>query len=265
MNKIVSDSTFHGELVNYYEKFFIESRSVDINQEVKYIFNKVQKYFSPINSILDVGCGTGYHAELFSKYCNRILGLDISQDMIGYAIKHHKRPNIEYLCKDVQSFHSNINFDVALALSHVVGYQLDNNSLEEMLIAINKSLVEGGILFLNFYYEPAIYTNKLKAQYKEVHTENEIINRFSNADLISYENALLLKYIYLIEKDPNKKEEPSIIKITEKMRFYTKLEMDFYLDKAGFEPINYWDYMQEGNVSGIDWNVCVLARKVKPA
>lgn len=50
----------------------------------------------PINNktILDNACGTGYGTYYLSKYCKKIIGIDISQEAVSYATRKFKDMNI---------------------------------------------------------------------------------------------------------------------------------------------------------------------------
>ena len=41
-----------------------------------------------IESVLDIGCGTGHHAEFFSGYAKKVLAIDPSGEAIDYARKN---------------------------------------------------------------------------------------------------------------------------------------------------------------------------------
>lgn len=262
MKKIILRNSFEGEFINYYEKFFIHSRENQVKQEISYIRKCLKNHSSGVNQLLDVGCGTGYHADKLSGYFTEIAGLDISKDMITYADKMHKQPNLGFSCQDIRNYKSPILYDAAIALSHVIGYQLENSEVEEMLTCINKSLKCKGILLFNFYYAPAIFKNGLAAKIKTVCDDETEITRYSNATLITEENALSLDYIYFIEDTRTEDSGLFKINIHEKMRYFSKLEMDYFLQKAGFLPLHYYNHLTENSLDSGNWNACIIAEKI---
>jgi SAM-dependent methyltransferase len=46
--------------------------------------------------VVDAACGSGYGTELIADKAAQVIGLDISDHALHYAIRHHKRTNIEY-------------------------------------------------------------------------------------------------------------------------------------------------------------------------
>lgn len=80
-------SSFEGELVEYYDMFFLKN---DVSGEVQYIKRLAEEFTDSKRDkvkLLDVGCGTGAHAYEFGRYFDNVLGVDISKDMIAYAKK----------------------------------------------------------------------------------------------------------------------------------------------------------------------------------
>ena len=50
--------------------------------------------------VLDVGCGEGYGTFYLSRYCQKIIGIDISKHTIGYAKNDYRNVNLEFLIAD---------------------------------------------------------------------------------------------------------------------------------------------------------------------
>lgn len=78
-------------------------------------------------TILDLGCGTGQ----FSKYCiengaSKVLGIDISRNMIEQANKENQHKEIDYICTPIEDFElQNKKFDIiisSLAIHYIEDY-----------------------------------------------------------------------------------------------------------------------------------------------
>ena len=63
------------------------------NYEVKRILGNTKNA-----KILDIGCGTGHHVNLFDKYDNDVVGIDISPEMIKQAQKNY--PKLDFKLAD---------------------------------------------------------------------------------------------------------------------------------------------------------------------
>ncbi len=253
------NSSFEGDLVKYYDLFFLQGR---VSEEVQYIQGLLDTYGknNAHDAFIDIGGGVGAHAVEFSKYYKHVMLLDISNDMVEYAKNYYYRDNISYLCCDVCSFRQDKKYNIATALSHVIGYQLNNLSVEKMLININHLLEKDGLFFFNFYNEPALFDGKLKSRVQKVTSNNVEITRFSNAAIAADTNCLDLDYYYIIEQFGS---EPLSIEIHEKMRYFTKLELEYYLNKNGFETIRFVNYLTDNPLTSDTWNAGVLVKKVR--
>lgn len=252
-------SSFEGGIVGYYDLFYGGNFENEFNY-IKKIINWVDcSILLQPGDCLDAGCGTGALTQKFSSFFNKITAMDISKDMLEYAKRFHFAHNICYIHEDIRKFNTKSKNDIAFALAHVIGYQLDNDSVEKMLMNINKSLKNNGIFLFNFYNEPALLQGKLESRYKKVQDNTAIISRFSNASIYAEDNVLLLDYYYIIESSGNPLD---CFEIHEKMRYFTVKEMEYYLSKTGFEIIKTFKYGTQDMLSSQEWNAGMVVRKI---
>lgn len=258
MNQLIS--SFEGGIVSYYDLFFGEK----IEEEFNYIKEMINCVDDSILSkkkgkCLDVGCGTGAFAQKISFFFDKVTAVDISGDMLEYAQKYHRADNICYMHEDIRKFKTESQNDMAVALAHVIGYQLDNDSVEKMLINVNRSLKTNGLFLFNFYNEPALFQGKLEARYRKVQNHSTVVSRFSNASICAEDNVLLLDYYYIVESPG---DSPDCFEIHEKMRYFTVKEMEYYLNKTGFKNIKTFRYGTRNMLSSKEWNAGMIVRKV---
>lgn len=55
------------------------------------------------DTVLDLGCGTGYGTGILSEVAKFVTGIDMDKDNILSAVNDHKRENNEFLCMDLES------------------------------------------------------------------------------------------------------------------------------------------------------------------
>ncbi|QGH35318.1 methyltransferase domain-containing protein [Gracilibacillus salitolerans] len=93
-------------------------------------------------TILDLGCGTGQ----FAKYCiengaSKVIGVDISRNMIGQAKKENGDKKIEYICTPIEDLElHNQKFDLIIS-SLAVHYIEDYTKL---IVKVRSLLHENG-------------------------------------------------------------------------------------------------------------------------
>jgi len=60
---------------------------------------------------LDIGCGTGIVAQALANYFGKVVGIDISNEMLSIARNKRTAPNIEYLEMDAETVYPGTKYD----------------------------------------------------------------------------------------------------------------------------------------------------------
>ena len=97
-------------------------------------------------SILDVACGTGYYTrELRQRGAARVVGVDLSEDMISAARSREDEQQIgvEYVVADAGSLRHLGDFDVVTGI-HLLHYATSPEHLKRMCQSISSNLKPGG-------------------------------------------------------------------------------------------------------------------------
>ena len=82
-----------------YSKFYnLLYKDKNYQQEVDYVYKLINENGKKVKSILDLGCGTGIHAEMLYEKGYDICGVDLSEEMLNEARESAKisNKNIEY-------------------------------------------------------------------------------------------------------------------------------------------------------------------------
>lgn len=106
--------------------------------------NAILSYLSPSSHIVDIGCGTGFSADYFSKKGMVVEGIDLSSKMIEIA--QNKHPSINFSVADMIEFKPPQKVDAVYA-----GYSMfhfDQPDFEKTLKNIKSYLKQGGIFAL---------------------------------------------------------------------------------------------------------------------
>ena len=74
-----------GDLYSKYYDLLYEDKNY--SGEVEYIDFLIKKNCQNAKTLLDMGCGTGKHAELLCEKGYKVHGIDLSQDMLKIANK----------------------------------------------------------------------------------------------------------------------------------------------------------------------------------
>jgi SAM-dependent methyltransferase len=111
-----------------------------------------------IESVLDVGCGTGHHAQLFSGYVKKVIAVDPSGETIEYARNNViKSPNIILLKEGFERLDRipGGKFGLITSLGNTLPILGNRRKVKQALKTIKNMLTGNGLAivqFLNFNY-----------------------------------------------------------------------------------------------------------------
>lgn len=242
----------------YYDLLY---RDKNYQEEVSYVDGLIKKYSSKkVETLLDIGCGTGTHAGYFAELDYKISGIDISPEMIEIA-KKKNIPNSNFSVGDGIKFNLEKKFDTVLTLFHVIDYYLSNKDLENALKSAKAHLKAGGLFIFDVWYGPCVLSDLPKLRAKEFNDEESQIIRLAIPDLYPNENRVDVNYeITILDK---KTRAHNTVKETHKVRFFFKPEIENLLERNGFELLTSEEWLT-GNKPGIDtFSVCFVGRLLK--
>jgi ubiquinone/menaquinone biosynthesis C-methylase UbiE len=128
------------------------STGKDYRAEAAKVHQLIQKYKRSKGSrLLDIGCGTGVHADLLSKHY-QVEGLDIDPKMLAVARK--KYPQIRFQQGDMVNFELGRKFDIIVCLFSAIGYVKTKPRLQRTIRNMRQHLLPGGVLLVEPWFTP---------------------------------------------------------------------------------------------------------------
>lgn len=242
---------------NYYNLLY---KDKDYNKEAKYINTLLKNNTINTGDILELGCGTGIHADLLSKNGYNVHGIDNSEDMLRKAKELAKvNPNIFFNKGDVRNYRVDRKFDAVLSLFHVVSYQTTNMDLKKIFETVNFHLKSGGIFIFDFWYGPAVLTIKPDIRIKRMEDNLYKLTRISEPQIYYNKNLVDVNFdIFIENKQTNEITE---IKEIHKMRYLFDSEIELLLDDFGFKIVNSEEWLTGKSPSWDTWGVCFVCKK----
>jgi len=141
----------YSKSAKYYDDIYA-SVGKDYPAEVNKVRKFIQKYKrSNGDRLLDIGCGTGVHANLLSKYY-QVEGLDIEQKMLSVARKNY--PKIRFDQGDMVSFKLKNKFDIIVCLFSAIGHVKTKSRLQKAIKSMCQHLLPGGVLLVEPWFTP---------------------------------------------------------------------------------------------------------------
>jgi SAM-dependent methyltransferase len=253
--------TVFGNYARYYDLVY---RNKDYTGEAKYVHGLIKQFLPNAKSILELGCGTGRHAELLYVHGYDVCGIDYSSEMLKLAMRRTKDrqdnqiQELTFLQEDIRNFQLNRHFDVVIALFHVISYQTGSDDLRRVFEMVKRHLVPGGVFIFDCWYGPAVLTDRPVVRELRIEDEKIEVTRIAEPVMHPNENIVDVNYRILIrDKKTGKVEE---VKEIHRMRYLFKPEVEFMLSDIGMRIIACEEWVT-GRVPGFDtWGVCFVGR-----
>lgn len=217
----------------------------------------------PIRRILDLGCGTGNHALPLARRGYEVVGVDRSEDMLAQARRKadpESDGRVVFYQEDLRRIDFHQQFNAALMMFAVLGYQLENADVLSALRAARQHLRPGGLLLLDVWYGPAVLRQKPSDRAKVIPTENGRILLVASGKLDVQRHLCGVSYhLWRLEGD-------QLIGETEEthwMRYFFPLELNLLLECSGFTPIRLGAFPEfDREPDETTWNAMAVARAV---
>ena len=253
----MKDSNFQA-YSEYYDLLYADK---DYKAESEYILGLLAGQFvAETGSILELGCGTGAHAELFAEKGWSVHGIDMSPHMLERA---HQRAatsphsaKLKFELGDVRNFRTDNRFDAVVSLFHVTSYQTTNTDLEAMFETAARHLNPGGVFLFDFWYGPAVLSERPSVRVKRFSNDRVSITRIAEPVLEDRNNVVEVQYSISVRKGT---DVPVEMFEKHRMRYLFLPELEAMLGKHGFKIAASKDWLTQDAPSLKSWGVCITA------
>jgi len=192
----------YNQLVVYYES--VEGR--DWQREIKLITSFLKNHRS--KSVVDLGCGTGYHVRALSKLGFETVGIDISKQNIRFAKRRANQEKVHprFVVGSYYEYRPDKIFDAALCLNWSI--PVTDDEVKRFLDNTYSLLRPQGLLIFDYERVSQIVWGDVgKAITESWDLSGKLIVRVSVGQVAS--NVLYSKDIYIIYSKSSKLRAPS--------------------------------------------------------
>ena len=180
------DRPLYNQLVAYYE--LVEDR--DWKSEIRLVASILRDH--GCKSLVDLGCGTGYHARALSRLGFVATGIDISKQNIRFAREKAVEENVHprFVNGSYYDYTPNESYDAALCLNWSIPVR--DGEVKRFLDNTYSLLRPGGLLIFDFErVSEIVWSDVGKAFTTSWDLEREVVVRVSVGQMAS--NVLSLK------------------------------------------------------------------------
>jgi len=211
--------------------------------------------------LLDLGCGTGGHAIPLARRGWQVTGVDRSPEMLARAgAKLADRPEVrvEWVEGDVRTLDLGREFDAALMMFAVLGYQAGNRDVAAALSVVRRHLRPGGLFLFDVWYGPAVLAQRPTARFRVVPVADGRVLRHVDGELD------VRRHLCTVSFHLWRLRGERVVAETEErhaMRYFFPLELEAFLAGAGLELIRLGAFPEfDRDPDEGTWNVLGVAR-----
>lgn len=241
-----------GSYSRYYDLLY---RDKDYPSEARYVDGLIRRRVPAACSMLEFGCGTGRYTREFARLGYAVHGVDLSAGMIDEARKI-SCDGVSFSCGDMRSLRLGKKFNAVVALFHVLSYQTTDEDVVNALTTVREHLTSDGTAILDFWYGPAVLTQRPEVRFKEVSDEAIEVSRIALPVLHDDINVVDVNYrAFIKEKSSGRIEE---LRECHRMRYFFDKEIRNFLGRAGLSLLSLNAWMTEKKGSTSSWALCAV-------
>jgi SAM-dependent methyltransferase len=243
----------------YYDLLY---RDKDYAGEADYIHSLMIAHSESALHILELGCGTGAHAEALVKRGYRVSGVDLSERMIENArrrvggIPAPSRP--EFNKGDLRDYRDNNLYDGVLALFHVMSYQTRDEDLRQAFGTASAHLQPGGLFIFDYWHGPGVLSDPPVVRSRVISDEQTRVTRTATPSMRPDANQVDVEFDVTVETGG----QTTHFCETHLMRYLFLPEIQLCLVQAGMLHLDTYAWMTSKPAGPQNWYACTVARKI---
>jgi SAM-dependent methyltransferase len=221
--------------------------------EVDYLLKIVSKYEEKKSkNFLDIGCGTGRHANCLANKVDYITGVDNSQDMLSVAKNNFPKINFQNM-----NYKHKIKFDVCFSFFHVFSYLKKDKEIDAFFKYASQNLGKNGLLIFDYWFKQSVIKDPPCEKVKYLKYKNKIIIRSTEFLQVYKKDIIKIFFKFFIIK----KKKITSFKEVHEMRYFTKKKINSFSKKYNFKLINNFEWLK--NYKPKDkWYACMVLKKI---
>lgn len=250
----MNPEAFGSQYASFYDALYSEK---DYEAECDLIEEIVHRYGEGgVNTILDLGCGTGGHSIPLSQRGYIVTGVDRSEPMLAQArLKSDPSHLLDFIRGDVRAVQLERRFDVVLMMFAVLGYQTNDDDLRKALDTVASHLKSGGLFIGDVWYGPAVVETQPSNRSKTVETNNGTLTRVATPTLDSVYNICTVDYQLKLAGGTETWEEQH------SMRYFFSEKLERHFEQAGLELAAMLPFPEiDAELSSSIWNALFCGR-----
>ena len=231
---------------------------VDYKKRTTYLMKLFKKYGAKPTLLLDAACGTGGFSNEFAKLGIEVIGVDMSEEMLGVARENaiNSGNDILFLCQKLEELDLYGTVDGAVccldSLNHITDYKTLGKAIKKISLFLEK-----GKLFIfdvnTEYKHQSVLGNNVFVIEKD-----DVYCVWANRYIKKNKTTNIMLDFFVKENDAYNRYSEEFSE-----RAYTNSQLKTTLEKAGLEIVDIFDDMTEKPLKDTSERAIYVTRKVK--
>lgn len=250
-----------------YGKYYdLLNEDKDYDVEAGYVLDLVKCVSPDVQSVLELGCGTGGHAFPLVGRGLHVHGIDLSAAMVERANARREALPADdaqrcvFETADLRDYRAGRLFDAVISLFHVISYQPANRDLRRAFETARAHLAKCGAFVFDCWYGPAVLTDPPYKRSREYRSESLRAKRTATPHLFPNRNLVRVDFDFVISDA--KGNEIDRFSEEHRMRYLFLPELAMLLELAGFELKHAFNWMTDEAPGSESWYAVIVAEAV---
>jgi SAM-dependent methyltransferase len=253
---------FHA-YARYYDLLY---RDKPYAAEAAYVVDTALRHGCAVESMLELGVGTGGHAVHFLDLANHVEGVDISREMLSAAEERRRAlpktvgDRLVLHQGDVRDVRLGRRFSLVVSMFHVMSYQCTNEYLMAAFRTAREHLDLGGLFIFDVWHGPGVLCELPAVRVRRLRDDHTEVERIAEPVLRSREDIVDVNYtIHVTDRRSGAME---LIVEKHEMRYFFEPELIHMLALSSLQHVETVSWLSHEPPSLRDWTAAVVARAI---
>ena len=244
----------------YYDLLY---RDKDYAAEAEYVASNIRRESPQATRILELGCGTGAHAEQLARLGFFVHGIDLSETMLASAeVRKAALPvelaqRLSFRRGDVRTVRTAESYDAVISLFHVLSYQSTESDQEAMFETASTHLIRGGPFVFDFWFGPGVLAQKPELRVKRLEDADIKVTRI--AEPVMNEDSSLVDVNYTVFIETKSTGRIQEVRETHRMRYFSLADITRLAVPGKWASFRTQGWMEAGPLCEDHWAGCAVS------